>query len=379
MKVRALPTPLHVGFVSFSMSRGGLELMLVRIAAALQRDGHSVVFVCPPGSPLSDECKKAHLPYLLLSPTFKYLDFRIAATMAGEFSRSSVDILVVGNSRDISTAVLAKLLHKGMRIVYVQQMQSGLDKRDLFHRWTYRRLDRWVTLTQAMKESTIRTTIVKEKSIEVVPFGADLARFRPARFTRRQSRKSFNLPPGKTVIAVPGRFDPQKGQEYFLEAAPSVLRALPHAHFVLAGEETHGEEGYRQKLNAIVQQHQLARHVQFIPFTDDVPRLLSAVDLVVLPSLSETFGYLAVEAMAMGIPVIGTKAGGLPEIIEDGKTGFLVPPRNSEQLALRITQVLKDTRLYNTMSKRSRTRVTRYFDFQKNIDAFENLLRRLPH
>lgn len=374
MTVRGSHPSLSLAFVCFSESKGGLELMLVRIATAMARKGHKTIFICPDGSPLHDECQKAGVPSSPLFPSFKYLDFRAARSMSALYKARSVDVAIVGNSKDVSTSVIAKILHGSSRLVYVQQMQSGLDKRDIFHRWTYSRLDRWVTLTRAMKEQTIRTTIIPPQIIDVIPFGADLARFRPRLSAKAQARRVFHLSQRRKIIAVLGRFDPQKGQEYLLRAAPFILKKQPTAHFALIGEETRGEQGYLQHLRSIVRDLQLSNHVQFLPFTEEVPRLLCALDLVVLPSHSETFGYLAVEAMAMGLPVVGTNAGGLPEIIEEGKTGFLVPPQDSMRLGERIVQILENATLYRSMSRLGRQRVLQLFDFGKNVDAFEAVL-----
>jgi D-inositol-3-phosphate glycosyltransferase len=376
MKKKAVPL-LRIAFVCFSPSKGGLELMLVRIAASLQRRGHSVLFVCRPGSPLHDECYKAGITRFPRSPFSPYFAFPTALTLARLFRRTSTQIIVTGTSKDISTAVLTKVLLRGLKLLYFQQMQSGFDKRDPIHRWTYRHIDHWITLTHAMKESTQQTTIVPSGSISVIPFGADLSAFRPHTFSQVRARRLFGLPRGKKIIAVVGRLDPQKGQEVLLRAAPLVLKRIPTAHFLLVGEETHGEFGYRDRLNDVIRSLKLTSRVTILPFTENVPALLAGLDLIAMPSFSETFGYLAVESMAMGIPVIGTRAGGLPEIVGDGTTGILVPPRNSEELAAAITKTLSNKRLYKTMSQQGMLRARTLFDFEKNLAIFEERLLNL--
>jgi len=377
MKVQAPRRSMRIAFVCFSKSKGGLELKLIEIAEALQRSGHSVLFVCPQDSPLHQECVRADIPHLLHTPRFKYGSLPTAHTLAKRLKEFSIQHLVVGLSKDISTAVLIKKFHGHLRLVYFQQMQSGRDKKDFLHRWSYRRLDRWITLTHAMKQTTVRTTIVPAASIDVLPFGANLHAFRPGAFKSTQARRAFHLPANKIIIGLVGRFDPQKGQEYLLRATPSILKALPRAHVVLVGEETRGEEGFLDHLNTLVKELNLSNNVQFLPFTDNVPFLLSAFDLVVMPSFSETFGYLAVEAMAMGVPVVGTNAGGLREIIEDGTTGYLVPPRNSDQLASAIIKILRNKGTARGMGRRGILRVQKHFDFEKNLLQFEQILSRL--
>ncbi|MBI4418395.1 MAG: glycosyltransferase, partial [Ignavibacteriales bacterium] len=114
------------------------------------------------------------------------------------------------------------------------------------------------------------------------------------------------------------------------------------------------------------------------PFTSEVPRLLRALDVLVVPSHSESFGYVAVEAMAMGIPVLGTKAGGLPEIVVDQETGFLVPPRDPAALAERLIILLKNKSLRSSMGKRGRRRALELFDFARSVEHLEEILVALP-
>ena len=235
---------MRIAFVCFSTSKGGLELKLIEIAQALQYKGHSILFVCPKDSPLHQACVRVNIPHLLHTPRFNYGSLPTAFTLARRFREFSIQYLIAGLSKDISTAVLIKKFHGHLRLVYFQQMQSGRDKKDFLHRWSYRRLDRWITLTHAMKQATERTTIVPPASIDVIPFGADLRAFRPGAFRPLQARRAFRLPTDKIIIGLVGRFDPQKGQEYLLQAAPTILKALPDAHFVLVGEETRGEGGF---------------------------------------------------------------------------------------------------------------------------------------
>jgi len=348
--------------------------MHLKLALALRACGHGVGVIAPVGSPLSQACEKHGISIEEMNPLMKYLDLPTALRLQRSFKEGQVDICVIGLSKNISTAVLAKKLSPRVRLVYFQQMQFGHDKKDLFHRWIYAHLYRWITLTNSMRVSALRNTTVPDEKIRVIPFGADLSVFNPDRYQRARSRRIFGIPLRKTVIALIGRFDQQKGQEEFLYAATDVLKKYPKTHFLLVGEETRREEGFLAHLRGIIGDLSLGPHIQFHPFTPKVADLLAAVDLVVMPSYNETFGYVAVEAMAMGVPVVGTEAGGLPEIIQDGKTGFLVPPGDPVQLGDRIMRIMKAKKLHRTMSSNSIERARRYFDFQKNVLQLEAVL-----
>ena len=374
MSPRAPLPSLSISFVCFSSSRGGLELMLVRLAHSLWELGHSAFLVSPPGSAIEQESHRLGILHYALSPKFKYLDPRAAGYLRRYFIKHSTQVVVVGTSKDISTVVLVKKHLKSLRVAYFQQMQSGMTKKDLFHRWAYTKLDRWITLTKAMKESTLNNTIVHPSIIDVVPLGVDLKQFAPGRYRRNAVRKHFGLPNSKMIIGLVGRYDPQKGHETFLRAAPAILKRYPNAHFVLVGEETRGETGFLGRLRQLVEEEGIGSSVQFLPFTDQVPRLLSAFDLTTMPSYSETYGYLAIESMAMGIPVVGTNAGGLPEIIEDGKSGILVPPGDHRALAQAIVSLLSNRRRLREFSRLARKRALGSFDYNEGVRAFQESL-----
>ena len=365
---------LNLAFVCFSPARGGLELMLVRLAHSLKGAGHSAFVVSPPGSAIEQECQGRGILHYALSPTFKYLDPWAAGFLRRCFLKHSTQVVVVGTSKDISTVILAKRYVKGLKVAYFQQMQSGMMKRDMFHRLTYARLDRWITLTRAMKKSTQERTIVPPNLIDVVPLGVDLERFAPGRYRRNAARKHFGLPNSKAIIGLVGRYDPQKGHETFLRAAPIILKRFPKTHFVLVGEETKGESGFLERLRQLVKEEGISSSVQFLPFTDQVPQLLAAFDMTTMPSTSETYGYLAIESMAMRIPVVGTNAGGLPEIIEDGKSGILVPPGDHRALAQAIVSLLSNRRRLREFSRLARKRALESFDYNEGIRAFHESL-----
>ena len=113
----------------------------------------------------------------------------------------------------------------------------------------------------------------------------------------------------------------------------------------------------------------IERYVKFLPFTDDVPRFMSALDIFVLPSYSETFGLVVVEAMAMQLPIIATNAGGVPEIITNNKTGLLIEPRNAALLTSAICRLLNDTALRLSLGCLARKEALQQYDFDSCVNS----------
>jgi glycosyltransferase involved in cell wall biosynthesis len=252
--------------------------------------------------------------------------------------------------------------------VFYQQMQSQIDKRDILHTWMYSKLSLWISLTNRMKQEVLQNTKVPEALIEVVPLGRDTTEYDPRMHSRRKARHRYSLPQHRPIVGVLGRLDPQKGQEEFLRSLPSVLERRPDVCYVIAGDETRGEEGYRSYLIDLARRLGVSESVRFLPFTEDVPEFLAAIDVFVLPSYSETFGLVLIEAMAMKKPVVATSAGGVPEIVENGLDGILVPPKDEKALASAIGLLLKDSGLRTFLSRHARQHAKKEFDESRCVD-----------
>jgi glycosyltransferase involved in cell wall biosynthesis len=207
-----------------------------------------------------------------------------------------------------------------------------------------------------------------EELIRVVPLGRDTSVFDPTLYSQRRARKRYNLPVSQPIVGVLGRLDPQKGQEEFLRSLPSVLERRPDVCYVIAGDETQGEAGYRDYLVDLAGKLGVAEHVRFLPFTENVAEFLAAIDVFVLPSYSETFGLVLIEAMAMQKPVVATSAGGVPEIVENGWDGILVPPRDERALATAIALLLKNATLRVSLSRHAREDARKRFDASHCVD-----------
>lgn len=362
------PIPKRIALVCFSFSWGGLELSAFRLAQAIREKGNTVVLIAPPLSPLEHHAAEEMLPFFPLAPRWKYGDFHTAKNLARALQEHVIDNVILMRSQDIHLAALAKKFIPAVKLVFYQQMDSRHNKRDIFHTWMYSKLSLWLTLTESMRNNVIECTRMPREKLEVLPLGTDLHRFNPDKYNQREARKNFGLPQNKKIIGVIGRLDSGKGQEVLLRAVPDILKLQPNTFFVIVGDETAGEPGYKKYLEDLSRRLAIQQHIQFLPFTKDVPQLLAAFDIFALPSFSETFGIVVIEAMAMKKPVIATNAGGVREIIADGKTGLLVEPRNVHALASAILKLLDDDALRISLADLARNEALRRFDFNDCVD-----------
>lgn len=204
---------------------------------------------------------------------------------------------------------------------------------------------RWADLVIAVSNNT-RSYLENKEGVEaskisVVGNGVDLERFRPLSFHERAYiRRRLAIEAGQVVI-VPASLKPIKGHKYLLSAIAKVRHSLSERlHLLIAGDGP-----LRRELEEEVRLLGLEEAVQFLGWRRDVAQLVGASDATILPSLSETFGQVIIEAMAAGCPVIGTSVGGLPEIIEDGENGLLVESGSSDALREALSRVLTDKEL----------------------------------
>ncbi|MBS3762565.1 MAG: glycosyltransferase family 4 protein, partial [Planctomycetes bacterium] len=229
-------------------------------------------------------------------------------------------------------------------------------------RWT----DVLTTLSEAERRESIELGLSTKANTRVVHNGVpkDFA----AGCERQEVRREFGVSDSAPVVISVGRLSPVKGHKYFVEAASRVLKKVPEAHFWLVGDGPERDTILRQ-----ARQLQLGENFVLTGRRDDVPALLSAADISVVPSLYEGFGLVAVEAMAAGLPVVGSRVGGLAEVISDGKTGLLVEPKSSAHLAQAIIKLLSSKELRKQFGQAGRQRHLRCFTLERMIQKFETV------
>jgi glycosyltransferase involved in cell wall biosynthesis len=358
----------RIAFICFSSSYGGLELSMLKLASEFNQRQAECIVIVQPDTPLANHAWENKLNKVLLKTNLKYGDIAASIRLARIFKSHKIDVAIVMQSKDISIVTVAQVLFSNTKLVFYQEMQSGIDKRDILHSWMYSKLALWITLTNRMKQDVIKHTRVPADRINVNPIGTDMSRFNPNLYNRTKARKLFNMPDTKFIIGALGRLDPQKGQEEFIRVIPILLSYRSDLYFVIAGDETPGQVGFKKSLLCLSQELGVTDHLRFLPFTDAVPEFLSAIDIFVLPSHSETFGFVLVEAMAMGKPIVATYAGGVPEIITDNSTGLLVPPCDVQSLAKALRKLVIDPKLCSLFSKKARNDALMRFDIARCID-----------
>ncbi|MBX7244080.1 MAG: glycosyltransferase family 4 protein [Candidatus Sumerlaeaceae bacterium] len=172
----------------------------------------------------------------------------------------------------------------------------------------------------------------KRERVRVVHNGINFEEFEEARQHRHLTRHKLGYEDRDFVIGQIGLLMPRKRPKFLIEAAEIILRLVPHAKFLLVGEPSPTDAGYLDELKSLAKEKRVDFAFQFIPFQQRVAEYFAALDLHVLLSNDEGFGRVVIEAAGAGVPTIGSNVGGIPELIRDDETGFIIgPPDTSDE------------------------------------------------
>ena len=229
-----------------------------------------------------------------------------------------------------------------------------------FSRWKYGQADRFIAITNAIGEMLVADGIPREK-ITLVHEGVDVERI--VGLPAADVHAECYLPVGAPVVGNVAALVPHKGQHHLIEAAAIVVRQVPDVRFVILGD---GE--LRDELEREVKRKHLERHVFLAGFRGNALELIKSFDVFVMSSITEGLCTSLVDAMAASKPTVATTAGGIPEVVVDGETGFLVPPRDPQALADRLVRLLKDPAMRARMGEAGLARARERFTVERMVE-----------
>jgi len=257
---------------------------------------------------------------------------------------------------------------------YELNMLAGLPfRRRLLRRGIYGMADAVFAVTGELRNYHERQARAAAGSIRVIRNGVDTARFAPRPEIRADIRKKFKLPLKSFVIGSVGRIVPIKDHATMLKAAITLVQRGVDVRVLLAGS---GPELAR--LEQLVEANpELRDRVAFFGAYDNVPEVLNALDVFVLPSISEGMSNTILEAMASGVPVVATRVGGNPELVEENRAGWLFAPGNVAELVHQLEDLAHLGELRRRMGEESRRRAVAEFSLERMIADYRNLYREL--
>jgi len=239
-------------------------------------------------------------------------------------------------------------------------------------RWLARRTDRLLTVSETVRSELLSLGIGTPEKLVVVPLGLDLEPFAGAGGLRGQLRGELGLGEDALLVGIVARLVPIKAHEVFLAAAARVIRKVPQSQFLVVGDGTR-----RAELETLAGRLGLEDRVRFLGWRRDLDRIYADLDLVALTSRNEGSPVSLIEAMASGRPVVATRVGGVPDLVEDGVMGYLVPPDDPEALAEAMVTLLADPDRRQAMGQAGRKRVIPAFSAERLLGDMDRLYAEL--
>lgn len=355
---------------------GGAERQLVNLARRLDTSRFELSFACldRSGEFLGDiEALDRPITEYKINCFYNHRALKEGLRFARDVRRERIQIVHTYNFYSNVFAIPgARLGRAPIVIASILDMGVYLTPRmKLAQKWVCRLADHIMVNAEAVRQWLIADGYQPDK-ITVIHNGVDLSRF-----TGKESGSSFRrqlgIPSHSPVVAMISRLNRLKGIDYFLAGMATVATRFPEARFLIVGDQAPEDDGYREELERDVIRLGLGERTFFTGFRLDVPELLSEVTVSVLPSLSEGFPNAVLESMAGGVPVVATRVGGNPEAIEEGVTGFLVPPREPAALARAICALLENRELALSFGRAGRKRVAEHFSLEHMTRETEGL------
>jgi len=336
--------------VSHNSNLSGAPISLAQLAKGLSLRNFSPLLVLPKNGPIEKYLKQWNVDYVVLRRPNDIVDFfRI-------IRRFKPDVVHV-NSLVKTWPVLAS---RCMRMNVVWHVREYLGKKHAYARLVHTLAHRVILISQQQFQ-----LFQGMKRARLVPNAVDLALYEnvvPA--------DDIRTSPGHTIVTYIGSIEPRKGVIELARAA-SQLKKFPSIHFFVAGDAPKIHLKYKQEIVDYLREHGIFDRFHLLGFREDIPRVLAATDILCHPVYIEAFGRVIIEAMASKLPVIASRVGEIPSIVEHGRTGFLVAPGDHRAIADAVLRFAEDKALKNAMGDKGCERVKGRFDLKTQVEKIE--------
>jgi glycosyltransferase involved in cell wall biosynthesis len=269
---------------------------------------------------------------------------------------------------DLIGALASKICRTPILISSVHNTDARLQKRliALLIRTANRAAVQTIVISDAVGRYLIDTVKLDPNKIKRIYYGLEVKGYSTVKQDIRKEYRIYDAP----LVGMVGRYAPVKGHQYLLEAMKKVIEKISRAKLFLAG---HDQQNTKAKLEQLAEKLGISENVIFAGFSSNVLDLDSQFDVFALSSLWEGFGLVLLEAMSVGTPVVATRVGAVPEIVVDGKTGFLVPPGDPEAMAEKLILLLENKTLAKEIGEAGRKRWQALFSMDRMIKATEEV------
>jgi glycosyltransferase involved in cell wall biosynthesis len=338
------------------------------MAEQLARRGHRVSLLCPSRSPLREPPPRFGAALRPL-PLRNNYDLIAVAAIRRHLIREHAELFLFQGTRGMRLGAMAARL-SGVPGVARAGSGEGL-KATRYDRWLCRHaITHFIANAAWIEEELSALPWIGPGRVSLIYNGLDLERLQPA--GDRSLRRELAIPDEAPVIAVVARLQALKGHEDLLRCLPELWEPFPLLHLLIAGQGPH-----EAHLRAVARELEAGDRVRFLGYRPDVRPVMDAADLLVQPSHREGLPNAVLEAMAMGLPVVATAAGGTGEVVRDEETGLLVPPGHPAALGAAVLRLLAEEGLRERLVDSARRRLEEQFSLSRSVDQIEALAERL--
>ena len=353
---------------------GGLERVALDLASGQTRLGHEVLTVslaASGGGPLAAEFRDAGLEIEMLPVRSKGFDTSVPFKLGSLFRERRVDIVHTHNPQPLIMSAVPGRTAGAVLIHTKHGVNPDTWKRMLIRRTAARLVHRFVAVSDATARVALEQRECRPSQLLTIPNGIDVSRFAPSAADRRATRLELGLDDDDFFVLTVGRLWPEKGHEFLVRALVPILADSsdgPRTHLAIAGD---GPE--RANLDHLIDDLGLAHRVRLLGNRRDVPNLVAAADTFVLSSVREGLPLVIPEAMAGGLAVVSTAVGGIPKVVIDDDTGFLVKSGDSAAMLERITALRDDAELRERLGASGRSRALKSYSCERMVEDYVNL------
>lgn len=346
-------------------SLAGAPRHLLSILKNIDHKKFKMHVICPAG-PLAGEIREIKPEIDLdIIPMRSRLDQEAIKKIKNHIRQIKPDLIHVHGTRAGSLGRLAAI-GSNIPVIYTEHLwtkhfQLSNKLLNFLHYFSYFFLDLITTtniaVSNAVKEFMVDTKISRPEKIHVIYNGIE-----------KPEKQAQILENDQIKLVSVATLNENKGIQYLISALPLILKSYPNVQLEIIGDGS-----FRRRLEDQVELLKLTKKVHFAGFSSEVETLLSEFDLYVQPSLSESFGLAIVQAMSVGLPVVATSTGGIPEVVIDGKTGYLVPPKDVKALAKAIIEILSNREQAKKFGKTGAEIAKEKFSLKKMMDELEKV------
>jgi glycosyltransferase involved in cell wall biosynthesis len=341
--------PLSVLHIDTERGWRGGERQLLWLAEALRRVGHRSLVAARPDEPLAQRALASGLDVHACAPSGE-LDLRAVRRLRRLISRECVDVVHAHTAHAVALGALATLALP-VPLVLTRRVDFPL-RRNVGTRWKYARAAAIIAISRAVAR-VLEAGGIEPARITVVPDGVDLARrIVPA---SRATLDALGLPVGAPIAVQVSALVDHKDPVTFVRAVAVARHLVPGLHALIVGDGAR-----RADVEGAVSSLGLTGTVHVTGYRTDADSILAAADVATLSSKEEGMGSVLIDAMAMGVPIVATRAGGIPEVVRDGETALLAPVGDADALGRHIARVVTDRALAARMSEAGLRRATEF-------------------